>query len=149
MKFDINGISTPIGGISWNTSRSKKEVFAYLFLYLESKRILVNPIEMEFKDSCITSVLEIREQLVSVTRDVSFGKEDIQIIRELIDACNGYLDAVSPLKLDGIIYKNGDKWEDLNFDSAMKKFRAAFNKGIKMIEKKYRLVFNKKIPEEF
>ena len=64
MGFEINGFSTSLGGISWNKTSSSKELFAHLLLFLESKRILVNPIEMELKDWCIESVLDIKKQLV-------------------------------------------------------------------------------------
>ena len=53
------------------------------------------------------------------------------------------------MNLNGIIYKNGDKWIDLNFDSAMKKFRASFKTQINIIEEKYKLKFNKDIPSMF
>ena len=149
MKYDINGISVPFGGISWSKSNSPKEAFSYLFLFLESKRILVNPIDMEFKEWCIKSVLEIKETLVSITKDIKFKKDEISIIRDLIDACNTYLDTVSQMNLNGIIYKNGDRWEDLSFDKAMKKFRLSFKAQIDIIERKYKLKFNKEIPDMY
>ena len=65
MGFELNGFSTSLGGISWNKTTSSKEMFSRLLLFLESKRILVNPIELEFKDWCIESVLEIKQQLVN------------------------------------------------------------------------------------
>ena len=53
MRYEINGVSLPFGGISWSKNKSSKEMFSYLFLFLESKRILVNPIEMEIKEKKI------------------------------------------------------------------------------------------------
>ena len=147
MKYNINGISVPFGRISWSKNNSPKEAFSYLFLFLESKRILVNPIDMEFKEWCIESVLEIKETLVAITKDIKFKNNEIQIIRELIDACNTYLDTVSPMNLNGIIYKDGDRWEDLSFDKAMKNFRASFKAQIDIIEQKYKLKFNKEISD--
>ena len=66
MKYELSGISTPIGGISWNRNVSGKDMFSYLLLFLESKRILVSPIDMEKKEWCIESVLEIKKTLVSI-----------------------------------------------------------------------------------
>ena len=40
-------------------------------------------------------------------------------------------------------------WSDLNFDNAMKRFRKSFKNEIGAIEKRYRLSFNKTIPDEF
>ncbi|MBQ2876750.1 MAG: hypothetical protein IJE25_07055 [Clostridia bacterium] len=150
MGFELNGFSTSLGGISWNKTTSSKEMFSRLLFFLESKRILVNPIELEFKDWCIESVLEIKQQLVKITQELKLKDFDADIIRNLIDACNGYLDTVRPMNLPGIIYKrDGEHWEDLSFDRAMKKFRASFKCEIEKIEKKYRLKFHKIIPEEF
>lgn len=152
MKYELNGVSTPIGGISWNKTHSVKDKFSFLLLYLESKRILVNPIEMEKKEWCIESVLEIKKQLVSITEDTAFRKDDLSIIRNMIKACNQYLDAVSSLDLPNIIYKNHTQegsWNDLQFDKAMKQFRNSFRQEIKSIEKRYCLSFHKNIPNEF
>ena len=149
MGFELNGFSTSIGGISWNKTTSSKELFTHLLFFLESKRILVNPIELEFKDWCIESVLEIKQQLVNITQEVKLKDFDADRIRNLIDACNNYLDTVIPMNLTGIIYKKDGRWEDLSFDRAMKEFRASFKQEIEKIEKKYRLKFHKIIPEEF
>lgn len=150
MGLELNGFSTSIGGISWNKTTSSKELFTHLLFFLESKRILVNPIELEFKDWCIESVLEIKKQLVNITQEMKLKDFDADRIRNLIDACNGYLDTVRPMNLPGIIYKrDGEHWEDLSFDRAMKEFRVSFKCEIEKIEKKYRLKFHKIIPEEF
>lgn len=147
MKYELSGISTPFGGLSWSKNLTGKEMFTRLFLYLESKRILVNPIEMEKKEWCIESVLEIKSNLVALTKEVELKEFDLQAIREMIDFCNGFLDTVSPLELPVIIFKDGDKWGDLTFDKAMKSFRKGFKTAIKKIEDEYNLKFTKIIPE--
>lgn len=40
MKYELNGISLPFGGISWNKTKSKKDIFSFLLIYLESKRFV-------------------------------------------------------------------------------------------------------------
>lgn len=49
---------------------------------------------MELKEECIESVLEIKQTLVSITKDVDFGDTDIDVVRSFIAACNDYLDTV-------------------------------------------------------
>ena len=149
MGFQINGFSTSLGGFSWNKTTSSREMFTHLLFFLESKRILVNPIEFELKDWCIEAVLEIKQQLVTVTQEFKLKTFDADRIRHLIDACNHYLDVVNPMNLPGIIYKKDGRWEDLSFDRAMKDFRNCFKQEIEKIEKKYRLKFHQIIPEEF
>ena len=105
MGFEINGVSTSIFGFSWNKTKSSKELFKHLFYYFESKRILINPIEIEIKEWCIESVLDIKKQLVSITQEVDLKDYDGDIIRNLIDTCNNFLDTVTPMDLPRIIYK--------------------------------------------
>lgn len=149
MRYELNGISTPFGGVSWNRKMTGKDLFSRLFLYLESKRILINPVEMEKKEWCIESALEIKSSLVTLTEGILLSEYDLQSLRAMIDACNCFLDTVTPLSLPAIIFKNGDKWEDLNFDSAMKRFRSVFRDEISLIEDRYRLHFTKEIPKQY
>ena len=149
MKFELNGISTPIGGISWDNNTTAKDRFRYLLLFLESKRILTHPFYMELKAECIESVLEIKHTLVEITKDVSFKDQDYEIIRDLLAACNEYLDTVRPDSVPHLIYKDGSRWADATFDMAMKKFRKAFKAGIGLVEKKYNLQYMGKIPEKY
>lgn len=149
MKFELNGISTPIGGISWDNNTTAKDRFRYLLLFLESKRILTNPFYMELKAECIESVLEIKHTLVEITKDVTFKDQDYEIIRDLLAACNEYLDAVRPDSVPYLIYKDGGRWAAATFDMAMKKFRKAFKTGISQIEKKHGLQYMGIIPEKY
>ena len=149
MKYKLNGISTPVGGFSWNKQVSSKDRFKHLFVFLEPKRILTNPIEMEIADWCIHSVLEIKNALVNIMKDVEFSDKEINIIRNMLNACNEFLDLVNPKRDSGIIYKNGNKWADVGFDTAMKDFRKAFRNSISDIETNHKIKFNKVIPEEF
>lgn len=150
MKYEIDGISSPLGGVSWSKNTTAKERFRDLPLFLESKRILVNPIEMELKHECIESVLDIKSKLTSITKDIPFKGKDIDIIRILVDVCNKFLDTVKDDKIPHLIYKKDNiSWIDYQLDTAMKDFRTAFREQIRVIEDKYKLCFNKNIPKEF
>ncbi len=149
MKHELNGISLPFGGISWDNNTTAKDRFRYLLLFLESKRILTNPIYMELKEECIESVLEIKQTLVSITKDVDFGEVDLDIVRSLIAACNDYLDTVRSDSIPHLIYKDGYHWADAMFDSAMKKFRNEFADEIKRIEEKHGLHYKARIPKRY
>lgn len=149
MKHELNGISLPFGGISWDNNTTAKDRFRYLLLFLESKRILTNPMYMELKEECIESVLEIKQTLVSITKDVDFGETDIDIARSLIAACNDYLDTVRSDSIPHLIYKDGYSWADATFETAMKKFRKAFKNGITQIEDEYKLRYNARISDKY
>ena len=137
MSYRLDGFSTPFGGISWSKLVDEKDRIKYLFTFLSSKRILTNPIEMEIKEQCIDSVLDIKQTLVEITKDVKFSKSNITEIYKMISSCNKYLDKINSLNLPHIIYKDNDnlKWEDYGFDTAMKNFRDEFNESISIIER--------------
>ena len=136
-------------GVSWNRGKTEKDYFSYLLFYLESKRILVNPIYMEIKEQCIGSVLEIRKVITDLTADGEISSNGKGYLRKLINACNTYLDAVNELDLPHLIYKDGSRWEDLSFDKAMKAFRYSFRDVIKQIEQQYNITFEGSIPDEY
>ena len=150
MGIKITGIDTPFGGISWEYTETEKRGIQELFFFLESKRLLVNPIEMEIKQWCIESALDIKRKLTDLPSQYSFSEAALECIRSMITACNDFLDRLSSVKETGIIYKNrnGD-WEDSAFSSAMKQFRKNFRDNISLLSSAYNLKFNKNIPEEY
>jgi len=149
MKKKITGVSSAVGGISWDSEIEPKDRWKHLFLFLESKRILVNPAHMEIADHCIQSVLKIKDELVETTKDIDFNNKDMDSIRILIDSCNSFLDSVNSKRNSGIIYKKGNAWSDYEFDKAMKSFRGSFRDVISEVSKIHKIKFNKDIPFEY
>ncbi len=141
MGYRLNGFSSPIGGISWEKYATEKDRLQYLFFYLESKRILTNPMSMEVVGECIESVLEIKSTLVEITKDISFSEKNLDSIRQMIKGCNDFLSNINERDYPHLIYKNKDRWGDLRFDTAMKTFRNAFRQSIREIEEQTGLTF--------
>lgn len=139
MGYRLSGFSTPIGGVSWDKSITEKERIEYLFFYLQSKRILTNPIEMEIVKQCVDSILDIRKTLVGITKDVKFSDKNLSEIQNMITACNNYLNVTNQFDKKHIIYKKQDKWENYEFDNAMKQFRICFRNSINNLEKNNKL----------
>lgn len=149
MNYRLNGFSTPIGGISWEKYITEKERIQFLFFYLESKRILTNPMSMEVIGECINSVLEIKSTLIEVTKDISFSKNNLDSIRRMIQGCNSFLNSVNETDYPTFIYKDKDRWGDLRFDRAMKDFRNAFRKPIEEIENQTGIKFEGHISDKW
>ena len=124
MGIKLNGISVPIGGISWEYTESGQKGIQEMFYYLESKRLLINPKEMEKKEWSEKSAIEIKNKLVDILSRYKYDQNIITIIKQMVDACNEFLDNMQRVEVRGILYKNlqGD-WEDLEYGVAMKKFR--------------------------
>ena len=150
MKYRLTGISVPFGGLSWDQNTTAKDRFQYLLIYLESKRILVNPCEMELKKECVQSTLEIKHTLIEIVKDAIFDQEDLEIVRSMIGACNDFLNATREDDIPRLIYKlDGTHWANSRFDVAMKKLRSDFCCQLKKIEERHALSFMQEIPEEY
>lgn len=149
MKYRFTGISVPFGGVSWDKDVSEKDRIGYLFFYLGSKRILTDPIQMEIPSECAESVLEIKRTITGIVQDVEFSNENLELLRQMIAACNKYLDDLKRTELPHLIFKEEDRWADLNFDRAMKNFRKAFKEAIVKIEEHNRLVSHIVISEKW
>ncbi len=67
----LTGISTPIFGASWEPPVSDVAVADALLTFLEDRRVLYVPSEVEVRHHCIMSVLEIRQHLTEVLAAVA------------------------------------------------------------------------------
>jgi hypothetical protein len=150
MVVRINGVSSPIGGISWEYTENEKRQIQKLFYFLESKRLLINPADMELPYQCAQSAVEIKKFVIGLLCDFKFSKDTELHLKELCDACNDFLNELNWQQRPQIIYKNnaGD-WVDSNFSKIMKTFREVFRANITYMGGKYGLLFDKDIPEKY
>ena len=150
MGIKLNGISVPIGGISWEYTESGQKGIQEMFYYLESKRLLINPKEMENKEWSEKSAIEIKNKLVDILSRYKYDQNIITIIKQMVDACNEFLDNMQRVEVRGILYKNlQSDWEDLEYGVAMKKFRKILRDNIKLLAETYNITFSKEIPKEY
>ncbi|MDE2346796.1 MAG: hypothetical protein KGL13_10065, partial [Gammaproteobacteria bacterium] len=56
----LTGISSPIFGVSWKPPETERSVAKRVIAFLEDRRVLYSPSEMEVPDHCVESVLDIR-----------------------------------------------------------------------------------------
>jgi hypothetical protein len=89
----ITGFSCPIFGVSWNPPKLEIETASKIITFLEDRRVLFNPYELEEPSHCQESVIRIREflteQLYNMDKDSELGK----IIRGMRSACRKFLDS--------------------------------------------------------
>ena len=105
MGIKVTGVSTPFGGISWEYTEAEKKGVQELFFFLETKRILVNPVEMEIKQWCIQSAIEIKQKLTELHSQYDFSNHTTNCMRSMIDACNDFLDKLGGVKETGSFIK--------------------------------------------
>ena len=82
MKFSevarrLTGISCPIFGVSWNPGVAKVASARRVLTYLEDRRVLYAPWNVEIPEHCVESVLEIRRFLTDQLGQLDDQDEDI------------------------------------------------------------------------
>lgn len=143
MKFSeilkrVNGLSTPIFGISWNPSGTDNDHAKDTLVFLEDRRVLYNPSEMEDPRHCVQSVVDIRKK---ITDKIAFvqDKELENTLRAMRSACRKFLDTVG---VDENIIRYGHHqghWASWVFNGALGELRGVFGIHIARIAVMYGL----------
>lgn len=121
----ITGISTPIAGISWDPTDTDKDCAKEVIAFLEDRRVLYNPSEMEVPSHCVESIMKIREFL---TQKSGLVKDDDlkNVFKAMRSACRKFLDFVGS---DGDIITYGNShghWASWAFNGAVGELRGVF-----------------------
>jgi hypothetical protein len=106
----VTGISIPIFGISWNPPKLEKKVAQNVITFLEDRRVLYNPFELESPENCKQSVIAIREFLTQQLFDVERDSEIGVVLQGMRNSCRKFLDTITKndfyFKEDGGRIKN-------------------------------------------
>ena len=90
----ITGVSTPIFGVSWDPPKAERTVARKVIQFLEDRRVLYNPSELEIPDHCVASVLEIRQFLTDQISALDDKSELAASLRAMRAACRKFLDSL-------------------------------------------------------
>ncbi|MEA2274560.1 MAG: hypothetical protein QOI98_3268 [Solirubrobacteraceae bacterium] len=96
----LTGISTPIFGVSWTPAQSDVEAVRRTLVFLEDRRVLYAPDEVEVPRHCVESALRIREFL---TDQLGLGRVSNDVagsLRAMRAAARKFLDATDLEQLD-------------------------------------------------
>ena len=128
MKFDeitsrVTGLSCPIFGVSWNPPEPDRKVAQRVITFLEDRRVLFSPSEVEVPSHCVESVLQIRQYLTHELQGTDRDAPLSATLRALRAACRKFLDTVGPIDHHGVI---GHGYQDWVFISALGELRGSF-----------------------
>lgn len=134
----LNGISTPVFGVSWNPNQTDKDHAREVITYLEDRRVLYAPSEMEQPHYCVQSVLEIRRFLTQKIAG-THGKDLQDSLRAMRAACRKFLDTVGA-DSDVVRYgNNAGHWASWTFNGAIGELRGVFGIHVAKIAVMYGL----------
>jgi len=90
----ITGLSVPVFGVQWSPPEAGCSAARRVLAFLEDRRVLYAPDEMELPDHCVRSVLQMREFLTTELGKVNGDSELGQSLRAMRAACRKFLATV-------------------------------------------------------
>jgi hypothetical protein len=99
MKFSeianrVTGISTPVGGVSWQPAELEIAGARRVIAFLEDRRVLYEPGQMEVPSHCFHSFIEIRHCLTEELGKLGGDSELAASLRAMRAACRKFLERV-------------------------------------------------------
>jgi len=136
----LTGITTPFGGLSFAPpTETEREAAHHLITFLEDRRVLYNPSDLEEREHCVRSVLEIRRELIhTACQHDRAGVLGAQL-RAMAAACRKFLDAMQRLTIqDRFALRPGSfgygAWV---FDSALGELRGVIGIHVAQLAARY------------
>ncbi|GAB4591868.1 hypothetical protein ETAR_14710 [Edwardsiella tarda] len=91
---NITGLSCPIFGVQWNAPVIEVDEAKKIVIFLEDKRVLFNPIDMEGASHCTQSVISIRSELTKILQDLPSDSYLAKQLRKMRKACQEFCDSI-------------------------------------------------------
>ena len=136
----LTGISTPLGGASWQPSEPESAAAQRVIAFLEDRRVLYAPDELEVPEHCVRSVLEIRRFLTAELGRVDGGSDLSESLRAMRAAARKFLDSVGADGREAVLYANHrGHWASWTFYSALGEMRGTYGVHVARIAAQFRL----------
>jgi hypothetical protein len=144
----INGISCPIFGVSWTPAKADVTVARGVIDFLEDRRVLYYPSEVESPEHCVASVLDIRRHMTDLLVQGQIAGELSGHLRAMRAACRTFLDGQgftgSEGEMNSLIETRRRKGshmglQDYLLNQALGELRAGFGIHLAQIAIKYGL----------
>lgn len=136
----LTGISTPLGGLSWEASESTSSAARRVIAFLEDRRVLYVPDQLEVPSHCVHSVLDIRRFLSAELGKLEAGSEFAASLRAMRAACRKFLERVGVDGRDATLYANQrGHWASWTFYSALGELRGTIGIHLAKIAAHFKL----------
>jgi len=128
----LTGFSTPVIGASWVPPKNQREIAKSVVIFLEDKRVLYNPSELEDPQHCISSVLAIRQFLTEKMNDLDQNCELAKNLRTMRLACRKFLDSAQILDRS-LNFSHRPRYDSWVFYSSLGEMRGVFGMCLSQI----------------
>ncbi len=127
----LTGFSTPFFGVSWTPPETDRDVVRKLITFLEDRRALYNPYNIETPMFVDQSLLEIRKELTSILQRIGDNPDISLNLRAMRAACRKYLNEVGDKDRPSFHYREFETF------AALGELRAVFGIHIAQPAVKY------------
>ena len=90
----MTGFSSPLFGVSWQPPTPDVTIARRMITFLEDRRVLYEPYEVEVPENCIGSIMRIRDYLTSLLGEQAMGKDLTDSFRNMRAACRKFMTVV-------------------------------------------------------
>ena len=123
----LTGLSVPVFGVSWNPPEPEVARARRVVTYLEDRRVLFNPGDLEVPAHCVQSVLEIRQFLTAELAGAGDDSPLNRSLRAMRAACRKFLDQVQARGPDLVAFAwQRGHWASWEFNTALGELRGVF-----------------------
>jgi hypothetical protein len=92
MRYRLTGLTVGTVGASWERIETEKDEAQKIITFLEDRRVLYGPFDLEIRDHCIRSVLEIRSFLTGERQNLQPRLKLAQTLRGMRANARRFLD---------------------------------------------------------
>ncbi len=137
----LTGISTPLGGVSWQPTELEVSAARRVVTFLEDRRVLYAPDELEVPSHCVSSILDIRRFLTDEIGKLDSGSEFVASLRAMRIACRKFLDLVGADEDERIVVYANHRGHRASwaFYSALGELRGTFGVHLARIATRFKL----------
>ena len=136
----LTGVSCPIFGLTWDPGQAKVAYARRVLAFLEDRRVLYAPWNVEVPEHCVESVLEIRRFLTDQIGQLDDGDDDVAPhLRAMRASCRQFLDVVNALREGpgGLPYPFMVGTPGWMFNDALGELRAVFGIHVAQLSAKF------------
>jgi hypothetical protein len=119
----LTGFSVPVFGVSWNPPEPEIKTARRIISFLEDRRVLYSPYELEVPEHCVQSIIEIRHFLTGEIATLPSDSELSDTLRALRATCRKFLDSAQANLPPG---RPRGSFTDWTFNSGLGELRGIF-----------------------
>jgi hypothetical protein len=137
----MTGFSTPIFGVQWTPAQLDRDVANGVIVFLEDRRVLYAPYEVEMPDYCVQSVLQMREFLTDQLIRGGIANELTDSLKAMRTACRKFIETVGTRRGSEIVlpshmdmFGGASSWE---FNQALGELRGVIGLHVGQVAVRY------------